>query len=133
MRVSPVAPAVYPKRIRTFGFATERMRLDGAWEFTIFDRIRAMMKSRTVSVDDHLIEPTSPWEWRLPATLRVRGHRMVNTRNGIAWAQTGRRLRSSGASAALLDEPLGHPPDGDRTKVLGTSAERPLNLDLATD
>jgi predicted TIM-barrel fold metal-dependent hydrolase len=53
-----------------------------------------------VSVDDHLIEPPSLWESRLPAKLRGRGPRATDTRDGVVWELDGERIPSSIISAA---------------------------------
>jgi predicted TIM-barrel fold metal-dependent hydrolase len=42
-----------------------------------------------VSVDDHLIEPASLWESRLPSHLRERGPRAVDTAEGVVWFLEG--------------------------------------------
>lgn len=53
-----------------------------------------------VSVDDHLIEPASLWESRLPSKLRARGPRAVDSSEGVVWEFDGERLPTSIISAA---------------------------------
>ena len=53
-----------------------------------------------VSVDDHLIEPPSLWASRLPAKLRSRGPRAVETAEGIFWELDGERIPLSGIAAS---------------------------------
>jgi predicted TIM-barrel fold metal-dependent hydrolase len=48
-----------------------------------------------VSVDDHLIEPASLWESRLPAKLRSRGPRATDTASGVVWEVDGKRVELS--------------------------------------
>jgi predicted TIM-barrel fold metal-dependent hydrolase len=44
-----------------------------------------------VSVDDHVIEPPHLWQSRLPAKLRDRGPKVVETDEGLAWELDGDR------------------------------------------
>ncbi len=53
-----------------------------------------------VSVDDHLIEPPSLWESRLPAKFRSRGPRALDTAEGIFWELEGERFQLSGVGAS---------------------------------
>jgi len=53
-----------------------------------------------VSVDDHLIEPASLWESRLPAGLRERGPRAVDTAQGVFWELDGQRFPMNGLGAS---------------------------------
>jgi predicted TIM-barrel fold metal-dependent hydrolase len=45
-----------------------------------------------VSVDDHLIEPATLWESRLPEKLRERGPRAVETPEGVHFVMDGERV-----------------------------------------
>jgi predicted TIM-barrel fold metal-dependent hydrolase len=58
-----------------------------------------------VSVDDHLIEPPSLWESRLPTRLRSRGPRAVDTPEGVVWELEGERF-PLGRVAASAGRPL---------------------------
>ena len=67
---------------------------------------------RPVSVDDHIIEPPHLWQSRLPAALRERGPRVVETDDGTeAWCYEDRLIRTHRGSARTLpgfdDEPRG--------------------------
>jgi predicted TIM-barrel fold metal-dependent hydrolase len=53
-----------------------------------------------VSVDDHLIEPASLWESRLPAKLRSRGPRATDTSEGVIWEFEGQRFPMAGLGAS---------------------------------
>lgn len=53
-----------------------------------------------VSVDDHLIEPASLWESRLPSKLRSRGPRAIDTPEGVFWELEGSRYPMAGLAAA---------------------------------
>ena len=53
-----------------------------------------------VSVDDHLIEPPHLWESRLPASLRARGPRAIDTPDGVFWEIDGERFPLSGVAAS---------------------------------
>ncbi|MDQ1490906.1 MAG: hypothetical protein QOJ23_3420 [Actinomycetota bacterium] len=53
-----------------------------------------------ISVDDHIIEPPDVWEARLPAGLRERGPRVVETDRGQAWEIDGERRRIVGIAAS---------------------------------
>jgi predicted TIM-barrel fold metal-dependent hydrolase len=60
-----------------------------------------------VSVDDHLIEPPSLWESRLPAKHRERGPRSITTPGGVFWEIDGQRYPFIGLAASAgiaLDE-----------------------------
>jgi len=60
-----------------------------------------------VSVDDHLIEPPDLWTSRLPARLRDRGPRLINTAEGIDWEIDGQRVKFPWVTASAgqpLDE-----------------------------
>jgi predicted TIM-barrel fold metal-dependent hydrolase len=48
-----------------------------------------VQKPYIVSVDDHLFEPAHLWESRLPAKLRERGPRVLETDDGLAWQLDG--------------------------------------------
>jgi predicted TIM-barrel fold metal-dependent hydrolase len=83
-----------------------------------------MVNSRTnepyiVSVDDHLIEPPSLWESRLPAKLRSRGPRSIETPEGVFWELEGQRSPLSGI-AVSAGKPL-----EERTEVLHWDEMRP--------
>ena len=53
-----------------------------------------------VSVDDHLIEPASLWESRLPNKLRARGPCATDSSEGVVWEFDGERIPTSIISAA---------------------------------
>src|SRR5947209_6241425 len=53
-----------------------------------------------VSVDDHLIEPASLWESRLPARLRDRGPRAIDTADGVVWWLDGQQVPFSWSVAS---------------------------------
>ena len=53
-----------------------------------------------VSVDDHVLEPPHVWESRLPAKFRDAGPRIVTDDAGEAWVFEGRRMPTTGLSAA---------------------------------
>ena len=72
-----------------------------------------------VSVDDHLVEPPSLWESRLPAKLRDRGPRSVRTAEGTFWDIDGERYPFAGLAATA-----GIPLD-ERRKGLGWDDIRP--------
>jgi predicted TIM-barrel fold metal-dependent hydrolase len=57
------------------------------------------MKPYIVSVDDHLVEPRSLWESRLPAKLRERGPRSITTDDGQFWEIDGERFPFAGLGA----------------------------------
>ena len=58
------------------------------------------MKPYIVSVDDHLVEPPSLWESRLPAKLRERGPRSVTDDDGNpCWEIDGERYPFAGLAA----------------------------------
>lgn len=61
---------------------------------------RAATLQKIVSVDDHLIEPASLWESRLPTKLRARGPRATETPEGVVWDLDGERSPTSIISAA---------------------------------
>jgi predicted TIM-barrel fold metal-dependent hydrolase len=52
------------------------------------------------SVDDHLIEPASLWESRLPRRLRDRGPIATDTVEGVFWSLDGERFPLSGLGAS---------------------------------
>ncbi len=54
-----------------------------------------------VSVDDHVIEPASVWESRLPAHLRARGPRATDAPDGVYWEFNGERIGSAVAAACV--------------------------------
>lgn len=53
-----------------------------------------------VSVDDHVLEPPHVWESRLPAKFRQAGPRIVSDDDGEAWVFEGKRMPTTGLSAA---------------------------------
>jgi len=53
-----------------------------------------------VSVDDHVLEPPHVWQDRLPAAMREAGPRMVRDDQGEAWVFEGKRMPTTGLSAA---------------------------------
>ncbi|MFI5958881.1 amidohydrolase family protein [Cryptosporangium sp. NPDC051539] len=53
-----------------------------------------------VSVDDHVLEPPHVWQDRLPAKFRDAGPRMVTDDKGEAWVFEGKRMPTTGLSAA---------------------------------
>jgi predicted TIM-barrel fold metal-dependent hydrolase len=55
---------------------------------------------KIVSVDDHLIEPPTLWESRLPSNLRDLGPRATDTADGVVWELAGERFPTSIISAA---------------------------------
>jgi predicted TIM-barrel fold metal-dependent hydrolase len=61
--------------------------------------VTALLEPYIVSVDDHVVEPASVWESRLPAELRQRGPRAVDTPQGVIWELDGQRFPFSGSSA----------------------------------
>src|SRR5262249_41937473 len=58
-----------------------------------------------VSVDDHLVEPASLWESRLPSRLRERGPRAIDRGEGIIWEVEDQRIPLT-AVAASAGKPL---------------------------
>src|SRR5262245_28612259 len=61
---------------------------------------------KIVSADDHLVEPASLWESRLPAKLRARGPRAVETSDGVHWEVEGERIQALTVMAAAAGFPL---------------------------
>jgi len=59
-----------------------------------------------VSVDDHLVEPASLWESRLPSKLRARGPRAIDTPDGVWWEVDGERKLPLGLTSASAGVPL---------------------------
>ncbi len=60
-----------------------------------------------VSVDDHLVEPPSLWESRLPRKLKARGPRALDTGDGVFWEVEGQRypvMATAAAAGRALDE-----------------------------
>jgi predicted TIM-barrel fold metal-dependent hydrolase len=57
------------------------------------------VKPYIVSVDDHLVEPPTLWESRLPAKLRDRGPRSIKTSDGLFWEIDGERYPFAGLAA----------------------------------
>ncbi|WP_207934340.1 amidohydrolase family protein [Actinomadura sp. KC06] len=53
-----------------------------------------------VSVDDHVLEPPHVWQDRLPAGLKEAGPRIVRDDQGEAWVFEGKRMPTTGLSAA---------------------------------
>jgi predicted TIM-barrel fold metal-dependent hydrolase len=53
-----------------------------------------------VSVDDHVLEPPHVWESRLPEKFREAGPRIVRDDQGEAWVFEGKRMPTTGLSAA---------------------------------
>ena len=53
-----------------------------------------------ISVDDHVIEPSHVWETRLPSRYRDIGPRLRTDESGEAWFFEGKRIATSGLSAA---------------------------------
>jgi predicted TIM-barrel fold metal-dependent hydrolase len=53
-----------------------------------------------ISVDDHVLEPPSVWESRLPAKYREFGPRLVNDDKGEAWYYENKRIPTTGLAAA---------------------------------
>jgi predicted TIM-barrel fold metal-dependent hydrolase len=54
-----------------------------------------------VSVDDHVIEPPSVWESRLPTKLRSRGPRALDGSDGVYWEFNGDRVESALPTACV--------------------------------
>jgi predicted TIM-barrel fold metal-dependent hydrolase len=73
-----------------------------------------------VSVDDHLIEPASLWESRLPARLRSRGPRAIETPEFVYWEIDGQRHTFSGLAASA-----GRPLESRTTNALHWEDIRP--------
>ncbi len=63
-------------------------------------------KPYIVSVDDHLIEPASLWESRLPAKLKSRGPRAIETSAGVHWEMEGERIVDYTLNIASAGHPL---------------------------
>jgi len=60
-------------------------------------------EQRLVSADDHMdlhVMPPELWQERLPAALRERGPRVVDTEDGPCWVIDGRRSAPSGRKGA---------------------------------
>lgn len=53
-----------------------------------------------ISVDDHVLEPPHVWTEWLPSTYRDRAPRLVHDEQGEAWVFEGKRVPTSGLSAA---------------------------------
>ncbi|HVW31429.1 MAG TPA: amidohydrolase family protein [Acidimicrobiia bacterium] len=53
-----------------------------------------------VSVDDHVLEPPHVWQTRLPDRYREAGPRIVTDDAGEAWVFEGKRMPTTGLSAA---------------------------------
>ena len=53
-----------------------------------------------ISVDDHVLEPPSLWESRLPARYRETGPRVVADDSGENWVYEGKKVPSNGLGAA---------------------------------
>ena len=52
-----------------------------------------------ISVDDHVLEPPTVWQDRVPAALRDRAPKLVRDAEGEAWVYDGRRFNTFGLSA----------------------------------
>ncbi len=53
-----------------------------------------------ISVDDHILEPPNVWQDRIPAKYRDDAPRMVAGDDGEVWVYDGKRIPTSGLSAA---------------------------------
>src|SRR3954469_7225472 len=53
-----------------------------------------------VSVDDHVLEPPHVWQDRLPEKFKEAGPRIVTDDQGEAWMIEGKRIATTGLSAA---------------------------------
>jgi predicted TIM-barrel fold metal-dependent hydrolase len=54
-----------------------------------------------ISVDDHVLEPGHLWQDRVPAKLRDRAPRLIDTDEGTVWEFDGQRLPTSVLAAAV--------------------------------
>jgi predicted TIM-barrel fold metal-dependent hydrolase len=54
-----------------------------------------------ISVDDHVLEPGHLWQERVPAKLRDRAPRLIDTDEGTVWEFDGQRLPTSVLAAAV--------------------------------
>ena len=70
-----------------------------------------MTEKMIVSVDDHMVEPAHLWESRLPAKLKERGPRAVETERGIEWEIDGQRTPFWGFNATAGFENLSDMPE----------------------
>jgi predicted TIM-barrel fold metal-dependent hydrolase len=64
------------------------------------------MEERLVSCDDHMdlqFIPADTWQKRLPAEMRERGPKVVDTPEGRFWSWEGKRGLSFGRKAGLID------------------------------
>jgi predicted TIM-barrel fold metal-dependent hydrolase len=52
-----------------------------------------------VSVDDHVLEPPTVWQDRVPSAMKDRAPRLVRDADGEAWIYDGRRFSTFGLSA----------------------------------
>lgn len=68
-------------------------------------------EQRVISADDHLdiyAMPPGAWEERLPAALRERGPRVVDTQDGPFWQVEGKLVSPSGRKAVGMIRSEGH-------------------------
>jgi predicted TIM-barrel fold metal-dependent hydrolase len=71
----------------------------------------AHMADWMISVDDHVIEPPSVWQSRLPSKYRERGPRFVDDDLGEAWLFEDKRMPISGLWAVVGRDKTDYSPD----------------------
>ena len=64
------------------------------------DTTQALSLDWMVSVDDHVLEPASVWQDRVPARYREKAPRLAQTPDGEFWLYEDRRVPTGGLAAS---------------------------------